>query len=49
MKFYEHHLGDYAGAAVIAVVMLVSSLVLLLSVNAIESSTRRRMAGGLAR
>jgi sulfate transport system permease protein len=36
---------DYAGAAVIATLMLVASFVLLLSINLLQAWTRRRQGG----
>jgi sulfate transport system permease protein len=36
---------DYAGATAIAAVMLVSSFVLLLAINALQGLGRRRFAG----
>ena len=37
---------DYAGAAAVATVMLVSSFALLLAINALQAIGRRRLAGG---
>ena len=39
---------DYAGATAIAVVMLIISFILLLTINALQAWTRRRQTAGKA-